>query len=241
MRHAIEGHATSREHGDRAPRWRAVALATLAAATLAGTACGRGATEPDLPSPIAAVAHHGENVYDAARATDWPRAASSLDSLQRGATGIGAVEGVHDTLRTQLVAQLDTLSSAVTTRDRFGSLRSANELTRLAAEATRPFSPSLPVEVTLLDYDGRLLELWSEQNDPGKLRSSTALMRRTWDAVRGRVESRPGGQGAAASFDALVMRAEAATTVADYAAVAPRILDEVDALERLFPAPEKPD
>lgn len=241
MRNARERHAAPRSQGHWGRRWRAAAVATLAAATLAGAACARSATKPDVPSPVAAIAHHGENVYDAARATDWPRATASLDSLQQEGTGIGTIAGVGDSLRTQLVAHLVTLSRAVTARDRFGALRSANELTRLAAEATRPFAPSVPAEVTLLDYEGRLLELWAEQNDLTRLRSSTALLRQTWQAVRERVESRRGGPAAAASFDALVARAESATAIPEYAALATQILDEVDSLERLFPVAKTPD
>lgn len=239
MRNTRQRQPAPGERGHGPLRWRAVA-AVLMAATL-GTACARGATTPDVPFPLAAIAHHGENLYDAARATDWLRAGASLDSLQQEGTGIGTIAGVSESLRAQLVDQLVTVSGAVAARDRFGTLQSANELTRLAAEATRPFEPSMPVEVTLLDYEGRLLELRAEQNDLPQLRTSTALLRQTWEAVRGRVEARRGGPAAAASFEALVARAEAATAVPEYAVLATRILDEVDALERLFPVAEKPD
>ncbi|HEY0995671.1 MAG TPA: hypothetical protein VGD77_06760 [Gemmatimonadaceae bacterium] len=215
-------------------------LGTLSMA-FAGTACAGSATGPVIPPAVAAAAHHGENVYDAVHASDWARASASLDSLRIGTRGLVSSGGVADTLRGQLIAHLDTLSGAVRARLRLDALREANEVTRLAAEASRPFAPSVPVEVTLLDYDGRLLELWAEQGNLAALHASTTRLRQDWQAVRARVEARPGGPAEATAFEALVVRAEAATTGPEFGAIAPPILDKVDSLEQLFVQTDRPD
>jgi YD repeat-containing protein len=186
---------------------------------------------PKVPAPLESVAHYSENLYDAARASDWPAAAAQLDTLKRGVTDLSAMAAGS----AELESQVATVGTSVSNHDRAATMRSANEVTRLAADLTRPYEPLVPVEITLLDYSGRELELWAEAGDLAKLHDATATMRQTWDAVRRTVEKQRGGAAAAASFDALVTRAESAAASSDYAAVATPILDEVDKLERLFP------
>lgn len=212
--------------------------AVVAFAALA--ACGEGATGPQVPAPVAGAAHYGEGLFDAAYAGSWPAATAQLDTLRQrtSATGGSAAPAALGAALSREVAVLDT---AVPRRNRGATLRSANEVTRIAAELTRSYNPPLPVEITLLDYDGRELLVWSEANDPARLRESAALLRKTWDAVRPRVAARPGGGAAASAFERLVVEAEAARTPAGYAAVAQRILDDVDRLEGLFPKSDTPD
>jgi hypothetical protein len=190
---------------------------------------------PKVPGPLESVAHYSENLYDAAHTNDWAAAIAQLDTLKRGATALSATINGSADLKSSVTSQLAVIGTSVSNRDRAATLYSANEVTRLAAELTRSYNPRVPVEITLLDYSGRELELWAEAGDSTKLRAATVAMRQTWDTVRNTVEKRRGGVAAAASFDALVARAESATTVNDYAAVAPPVLDEVDKLEQLFP------
>jgi hypothetical protein len=180
-----------------------------------------------VPAPFTEAAETGENLYDAARADDWPVAAAKLDTLLRSAADLPAEAGLQDPLA--------ALDSAVEQHDRAATLRGANEVTRLVAESTRPFRPAIPVEVTLLDYSGRELERLAEAGDLDSLRAATATLRQTWNRIRPAVEKRNGGPAVAADFEALVARAEAATTVGDYAAVVLPILDAVDRLEQVFP------
>jgi len=190
---------------------------------------------PKVPGQLESVAHYSENLYDAARTNDWTAAAAQLDTLKRGATDLSATVNGSAELKSSVSSQLAVIETSVSNRNRAATLRSANEVTRLAAELTRPYNPQVPVEITLLDYSGRELELWAEAGDSTKLRAATVTMRQTWGRVRNTVEKQRGGLAAAISFDALIARAESATTSGDYAAVAAPILDEVDKLERLFP------
>lgn len=228
----------SRDHAGRRRRFAATITTTAVMLFLVG--CVEGETAP-IPPPLMAVAHHGESVYDYARAGDWSLVAASLDSLHRGASALEADAGPDSSLMARLAAQMDTLDAAVAAHARPGTLRTANEVTRLAAELMRPFNPPSPVELTLLDHDGRSMELWAETGELAKLSAAATTLRQTWDAVRIRVESRPGGATVAATFEDLVMQAERGATLAAYGELAPRILDEVDNLERLFPPDDPPD
>lgn len=112
-------------------------------------------------------------------------------------------------------------------------MREANHLTELGAQLASGYQSQVPTGVVLLDYYGRELEIWSEAGDLAKLRSTSADIRRTWNALRPQVAAR-GGTAEASAFDALVSRVGAAATPPAFAAVATPILDAVDGLEKVF-------
>jgi len=223
-------------HNHRLRRFVGVSVAAVGAALLI-VSCSNA---PSVPKPLESMGRYSENLYDAARANDWTAAVAQLDTLKRAATDLSTIGNTSTELKADVNAQLAVIDTSVSNRNRAATLRAANEVTRLAAELARPYKPSVPVEITLLDYSGRELELWAEVGDLAKLDAATTAMRQTWNAVRKTVEGRPNGVAVAASFEALVSRADAATTVSDYAAVATPILDEVDKLEGVFTKPIAP-
>lgn len=91
----------------------------------------------------------------------------------------------------------------------------------------------MPVDVTVLDYHGRELEIWAAARDEAKLRSIVEGLSKTWRRLRPQVVAR-GGAGVAARFDVLVRSAESVSGVDAFARLAAPILDEVDNLERVF-------
>lgn len=192
------------------------------------------ATQPASPAPAAAteeIGHDAENLYDWARLGDWTKAQSDLAALKTAVANLestGQVTDLHGA--DELLATID---QAVQAHDARALMHAANELTRAAAEINRQFHPQVPVEVTLLDYDGRELELWSDEGNMAKLNETRSKLRETWDAVRPAVVAK-GGNTESAQFDALIAQLTKATTPKDFAATATPILDSVDLLENVF-------
>ena len=194
------------------------------------------ASDP-VPAGVAGVGHHGENVYDMAKAGKWPAARASTDSLRAAMatipdTGAAQARSARNA-RAQLETTLSSLDRAVTSRNSTDALRASNQVTELGARLAAPYTPRVPADVTLLDYYGRELEVWAAAKDVDKLRSTAAAMRQTWDGLRAQVEARGGG-AEAARFGALVARVQSATTTAAYGALAGPVLAEVDNLESVF-------
>lgn len=181
---------------------------------------------PAVPPAIDAIGHHAENAYDMAKASDWAKASASVDSLE---TAVVADTAARAATRTTL----QQLRGAVSARDRRAALVAANRLTEIGARLSAPHAPTVPADVTLLDYYGRELEIWAASSDPAKLRETSDAIHRTWEGLRERVEQR-GGTAEATRFGALVQRVRQARTVPEFAALATPILDEVDALEAVF-------
>lgn len=186
-----------------------------------------------LPAAVEGVGHHGENLYDLAKAGDWEKAATEFTALMQS----------DQQLRNELKdksAELERLNHAITaagraveTEDRTTTMREANLITLLGADLAAAFKPPVPVEVTKLDYYGRELEIWSAGKNEAKLRETAEGMRRTWMTLRPMVESR-GGAAEAKHFGGLVAQVAAAKTPADFDKLATPILDEVDNLEKVF-------
>jgi hypothetical protein len=180
-----------------------------------------------VPTAVADVGTHGEDLYDEAKAANWTKARAILDSLDKSASELKANE------RSELSGALDTLRSAVAAHDRERAVEAANRVTFIGAHLTEAYQPKMPADIVRLDYYGRELEIWAARNDLGKLASTRDALRRTWDAVKPNVISH-GGSAAAARTDSLVARLASATTAKEYARVAKPFLDVVDELEKPF-------
>lgn len=176
--------------------------------------------------------HWSENLYDRAAANDWSGAASDLESLRGSLTRLRSAFGENRHLATAL-DQTEEIGTAVTARNARDLARLANAVTRDVALLSAQTNPPVPVEVTLLDYYGREIEIWSTAGDIGRLRDTQAGTRATWR----RLEPKLAAQGTAVErqrFGALVTRLDAARTIDDFRILATPILDEVDNLEKAF-------
>ncbi len=189
---------------------------------------GPAAPPSPAPSNVGDPGELSENIYDAAKAREWGTATAKLDSLRAVLMSSPAAGGEGTQARVQRLAE------AVTARDRTKAMEAGNALTRDFARATAAAS-NTPVEVVMLDYYGRELEIGAAEGEAGmaRLRRAGTEIRSTWDAVRPRVVER-GGDAEARGFDALVQRVEQARTPEEHGAVATPLLDEVDRLEAVF-------
>ncbi len=180
-----------------------------------------------VPAAVADVGTHGEDLYDQAKASSWTKAGQIMDSLSQSAAMLKPDE------RAQLSGTLDSLTRAIAAHQRAAALEGANHVTFIGAKLTEAYHPKMPADIIRLDYYGRELEIWAAQKNLAKLTSTTADLKRTWDAVKSN-EISHGGTVPAAKMDQLVARLAAAKSVGDYAKLATPILDLVDELEKPF-------
>jgi len=182
-----------------------------------------------VPTSLIDAGEFGENIYDAAKTGDWKTAIAKLDKLKNAAQKmmdekIGSAD---------FDAILEKLEKAVAAKDKSASLIESNQITFEVANLTAKYNPAVPIEVVKLDFYGRELEIWAAAKDEAKLQETAKLIRQNWDTVKSKIEAK-GGKKQAAVFENLVVKTEAAKTLADYAKLATPILDEVDNLEKVF-------
>lgn len=178
-----------------------------------------------------AIGESAEDLYDHGKVRDWTSAVKDTRDLRNALAEFRASGAKADL--PALEVRVAKIELAVKTRKEHALMQEANALTRDAAELLRQFAPRIPVEVTLLDYYGRELEMKAHENDRAGLLATRTDIETTWHTVRPLVEKH-GGAAAAAAFDRQMERLGRAKTPADFAAVATPILDDVDSLERVF-------
>lgn len=207
--------------------------ATVAASPTPGAGNIATPSPKSLPASLVNAGEYGENIYDYAKANNWAKATARLAALKGAAKQLrGDLQG-SSAGEDELESNIAALDKVMAAKDRPATLREANQTTRIVADMTAPFNPPVPIEVTRLDYEGRELEIWAEAKETSKLKATVDEMRRTWDAVRPRIEAR-GGAVEAKKFGELVARVEAAKTPDEYTRLSTPILDEVDNLEKVF-------
>ena len=133
----------------------------------------------------------------------------------------------------QLDGAIAALEKSIPVKDQLVTMRDANRVTLLAANLSKPFNPPVPVQVTLLDYYGRQLEIGAAANDITQLKQTASNISGNWNALRPVIESH-GGSAEAQKFDHLVARVETAKSVNEYSSLATPLLNQVDNLEKVF-------
>jgi hypothetical protein len=194
-------------------------------------AAGSSESSRAIPPAIEQVGAHGEALYDAATVGDWRTATASLDSLRTAVAQLPS--DVASDTRATLTALADSLSRDIQSRQQLQAQMDANRVTYVSVDLLRPYAPTTPVQIVLMDYLGRELEIGAARNDAAKLAQTSKAIRRTWAEVRPQIASRDPAQ--AMHTEALVARIEKTRTPADVRRVATPFLDEVDLLEKVFP------
>jgi hypothetical protein len=185
--------------------------------------------EKPVPAELMNAGELGENIYDAAKTSDWKTAEERLVELN-AAAGKMADSGISSQRFEETLKRLGEAARGKQARE---TLIESNLITLEIAQISSNYNTPVPVAVTKLDFYGRELEIWSAANDDKRLKDTAALIRETWNAVRPEVE-KAGGAKEANDFESLVANLERAKNAEDFGKSATPILDEVDNLENVF-------
>ncbi|MEI6862324.1 MAG: hypothetical protein WCL04_08735 [Verrucomicrobiota bacterium] len=206
-------------------------LPLLATGLLA--ACAATLAASNVPAPLADFGESAEGAYDHSAANDWTKAEADVAELK---TGLAKLAAEKIGPAAEFTATTTALEKSVKAKDRLSAMTAANELTRLAAEASRSFGPAIPVDVTLLDCVGRDVENAVEKADTARVKTAVTAVRAAWDKARPLVEAqKPKGVKPAAEFSATVAELEKTSGLKQTGTLAKHLLDQVDDLEKVFP------
>jgi hypothetical protein len=178
-------------------------------------------------------AEYSENIYDMAKAKDWKAASARLRELQAASRQLSIDLPREKGSIAALDTEISVIARGVAAKNRLGAMRDANQATRITAGISGSFHPVVPMQIALLDYGGRELEVWSANTNEAKLKATARGIKQNWATVRSQVVAH-GGRMEATKFDRLVASVDAAKSPHQYNAVAMQILAEVDNLEKVF-------
>ena len=117
-------------------------------------------------------------------------------------------------------------------------MRNANRITLIAATVAVPFKPGVPTEVSLLNYNGRELEIWSEVKKMDKLSSIVIRMHLAWQTLMPKLIEQNGIKELR-RFSDLMGHLEAARLPEEYGRLARQVLVETDAMKSSFVKAQK--
>lgn len=186
-----------------------------------------------VPSCLAAMSGEGAAIYGMARAQNWQQVGGRLKALREAAKRL-PVEVKKDAVdEPQLLHVINDLDHAAAKQDRLTTMRLANEVTFIAARLSAPFELQVPVEVSMLDYFGRELEIWSTAKDKTKLALTANEIRDAWRQLRP-LAQKHGGDTQVQVLDGLVGKIQVAQTPEAFGQLAVPFLTQVDRVEKLF-------
>jgi hypothetical protein len=176
------------------------------------------------------------DLFDAAAASDWDRAAEDLQSLNEA-----ALEVPDDLPRLDLVAKLQSnvadVTDATNTKQRIETMDAANAITQVVAGLSAQYEPVVPYNVKMLGYYGRQIELGLASGRPADSRQAVSDLATAWNRIEPAI-ARRGHADDARHFSDLVVNLTGAERPSDVLAAAGAERVAAARIERLFTSPE---
>lgn len=181
-----------------------------------------------------ALSDSAEAIFTLAQAGKMDRFRKNLDSLEKIAATFDNIHGKEDLiLLPRLRSTMDDLEKAVAGRNRLETMRYANRITLITATEAIAYSPDIPTELSLLDYNARELGIWSEVRMTDKLSSIVIRMHLAWQTLMPKLIEHH-GEKELRRFSEIMGHLELAKTPEEYGRLSRQILVEVDAMKTIF-------
>jgi hypothetical protein len=175
-----------------------------------------------------------EEIFTLALSGKMERVAKKLDPLKRNAAAFDYIQDeASSILLPRLGRTIADLEKAIVTRNRLDTMRYSNRITLIAATVRVPFKPILPTEVSLLDYNGRELEIWSEVKKVDKLSNIVIRMHLAWQTLMPKLIEQNGIKELR-RFSDIMGHLEVAKLPEDYGRLSRQVLVETDAMKSFF-------
>jgi len=175
-----------------------------------------------------------EEIFSLALSGKMERSGRKLEALKKNAAAFDYIQDEGSSiLLPRLGRTIADLERAIGAKDRLDTMRYSNRITLIAATVAVPFKPSLPTEVSLLDYNGRELEIWSEAKKTEKLSGIVIRMHLAWQTLMPKLIEQ-NCLKELRRFSDLMGRLELAKIPEEYARLSRQVLVETDAMKSIF-------
>ena len=162
-----------------------------------------------------------------------------MDTLRRKAADLDRIQDEAKLiLLPRLRRTIADLDKALAAKNHQEALRNSNRITLIAATVAVPYKPRIPTEISLLEYNGRELEIWSKDKRIDKLSGIVIRMHLAWQTLMPKLIECNGGKELK-RFSDLMMHLEQARTAEEYDRLSKQILTGTTTLEAVFARPVK--
>jgi hypothetical protein len=178
-----------------------------------------------------------QEIFELAQANKPDRIPKKLEMLKKYAAAVSYLQDESNTmLLPRLGHTLTELEQAFVTKNRLETMRYANRVTLIAATVAVPYRPSIPTELSLLDYNGRELGISSESKKTEKLANIVMRMHLAWQTLMPKLVERNATKELR-RFSDVMGRLESAKTPEEYCHLSRQVGAEVDVMKGIFIRP----
>ncbi len=118
-----------------------------------------------VPAPILAIQWRSVDAYCMARAGNWPPLHLVMGNIRAAASDLPLQRDTVAVREPEMRNTIHKLDDAIAVHDRLGAMLYANQIYRLAVEMEVPYRPVTPVELAMLSYYTREIEVWCGMRD----------------------------------------------------------------------------
>jgi hypothetical protein len=180
-----------------------------------------------------------EEIFNLALVGNLDRAGKWLDKLKKKAAALDCIQDEANLiLLPRLKRTIADLEKAITAKNTLDIMRNSNRITLIAATVAVPYKPSIPTEVSLLEYNGRELEIWSEAKRTDKLPSIVIRMHLAWQTLMPKLVEYNGGKGLK-RFSKIMEHLELARTPEEYSRLSRQVMVGTANMKTIFAKPVK--
>lgn len=192
-----------------------------------------------IETELDSMAEYAEEIFNLALAGNLDRAGKRVDTLKKKAAALDRLQDEANLiLLPRLRRTIIDLEKALAAKSQLDAMRNSNRITLIAATVVVPYKPRIPTEVSLLEYNGRELEIWSGVKRIDKLSNIVMRMHLAWQTLMPKLIEHNGDKELK-RFSELMRRLEQARTAEEYDRLSKQILAGTATLEAIFVNPVK--
>lgn len=190
-------------------------------------------SNPSL-SELEQLIDNAQDIYERSKTNHWKRLDKKLNSIKKTEQLLPGVTNDKDMpYYRNLIGVTSDLERAIASQDRTGAMKSANKVMMLAARLAEGHNSPVPINVAVIGYFGRKLEMLSETNDITDLSDTVSKLHLSWQQLIPLVTAN-GGIKEVKRFAEIMKHLESAKNADEYGRLASSVVDEVDTIEKIF-------
>ncbi len=179
------------------------------------------------------IADSAKSIFDLAKVNRWSEATESFTALEKTAQTLKANPEINKTDIAKLNSWIIPLGNLIAAKQPL-AMDTANQLAMVASQLTIQPNSKTPVEVAMLDYYGRELEIWSTRGNTVKLKDIANKIIHIWSDLRPSVQSKSSTVHVLPIDDTLISLLGDAESSDEYKLLSAPLLAEVNIFQQLL-------
>ena len=177
---------------------------------------------------------NAKDIYEKAEVNRWKHLDKKLSSIVKVEQLLPSVTPEKDMpYYNNLMGVTSELERAIASQDRIVAMKSANKVMILGARLAEAHSSPVPINVAVIAYCGRKLEILSETENVLDLSDTVAKLHLSWQQLIPLVTAY-GGLKEVKRFAEIMKRLESAKTPDEYGRLASSVVEEINIIEKIF-------